>query len=266
MTHKPGLLPSIFTVSALLFLAIFSLSSTALLSQKQTTSSQASSNNLCRDNPAVPPDGYFWKANCVLSCTKNEDCPKNDTDARVNPDTSNWCYPFEESRCLRLEYVETNSPTISMTPTPTESGIFPTSTRSPTPTTVVSTPTPSPELTVSKAEPLRASLTPTTKPVVPTQTEQSKVTLEQNMLYIENVSSNKLIRVTGLELGNNVVRISEVLMPKRSYAYSFSNICGLFSNGGEASVAYYSSDDAFQTLKIKQIRLDCNKTEVMGIE
>ena len=86
------------------------------------------------------------------------------------------------------------------------------------------------------------------------------------MLYIENISGNKLIRVTGLALGSNVARISEILMPKRSYAYSFTDLCGLFSNGGEASVAYYSSEDAFQTLKIKQIRLDCGKTEIVGIE
>lgn len=255
MTHKPGLLPSIVTVGVLLFLAIFSLSSTALLSQKQTTSSQASSNNLCRDNPASPPDRYYWKANCALSCTKNEDCPKNDTDSRVNPDTSNWCYPFEESRCLRLEFVEN---TTSPTSTPVPSSTL--------------TPTPSTSLRTSPTTSLRASPSPIASPthvivtVAPTQKEQTKVILEQNMLYIENISGNKLIRVTGLVLGNSVTHISEVLMPKRSYAYSFTDVCGLFSNGGEASVAYYSSEDAFQTLKIKQIRLDCGKTEVMGIE
>lgn len=79
------------------------------LSSAQTTKGN------CRDNPYPPPTTdaknnfkYVWKADCVTEVSKqckiNDDCPKNSNDlSRVNPQTSNWCYEFEEgNRCMQL--------------------------------------------------------------------------------------------------------------------------------------------------------------------
>ena len=59
------------------------------------------SSEACRDNPpgATKPSGYTWAAYCDKKCSKNSDCPRNEGDGFVNPDTSNWCYG---GRCLKL--------------------------------------------------------------------------------------------------------------------------------------------------------------------
>lgn len=71
----------------------------------------------CSDNPPdapVPNSNYIWKADCNASqCSGNDSCPKNTSDPNnVNPDTSAWCYGFDDGanpRCMQLQYTGSHS-------------------------------------------------------------------------------------------------------------------------------------------------------------
>lgn len=183
----------------LLFLIIFFIIITGSISVYQYWfKPQASGSNVgrCRDNPVSPPAGYYWRADCSErgKCRQNSDCPKNTTDSRVNPETSNWCYGFEgdkgsweDWRCLKLEYIGEGRqgsvfPTLTNIPIPTLSiTLTPTTIPSITPSpTATKTPTPSPTKTPTPTS--TPTLTPTIT-LTPTPTIITDVNLQIKLRF-----------------------------------------------------------------------------------
>lgn len=73
--------------------------------QSSGGSSQQYDQGDCRDGAQVYKDGYTWISYCNKVCSKNSDCPQNTSDGAVNPETSNWCYGFNNGqapRCMML--------------------------------------------------------------------------------------------------------------------------------------------------------------------
>jgi|GEM_PF-4376209 len=124
-------------VAMLLLVAVIPF--TVYLAQKEQTIQQhAAYTGACRDmsmsdagTGSIGPDSDFrWKAlpyssPCTMACTNNTQCPGNTQQPnKINPNTSGWCYGFDNGttpRCIQLEYIGSNN---APTPVPTQPQSF----------------------------------------------------------------------------------------------------------------------------------------------
>lgn len=277
MTSKTGKQKIITVVSLGLFsvLTIFSLSSSVLLSRKETSYNTQAASNDCRDNPETAPGGYYWKADCYRACQSNNDCPKNFDQSEVNSESSNWCYGFTvgsggaDPKCLMLQYIggggaPANSPlpTQSNPPPNTPTATMPTFTPFPTstPRPIVTQIYPTSSIQIPTSINLPLSSTP-----VVTQAQESSKLLNM-YIYMQNLSTSKILRPLGLYLNGKNYPTSSLLIPGEIFSLDYRNECGWFIRSVNGYILYSSSEDSYSTIRSKQISLDCGKAEVIAIE
>ena len=95
--------------------------------------------------------------------------------------------------------------------------------------------------------------------------KNNKVFYEQKILYIENGSDSKSLKIKGLILGNSYQQLNRDLSGNTNFKYSLDTAC----NGNteiKAGLLYSSSEDDFRSDRYKNLVLSCYKTEIITIK
>jgi len=88
---------------------------------------------------------------------------------------------------------------------------------------------------------------------------------EQKILYIENGSDSKSLKIKGLILGNSYQQLNRDLSGNTNFKYSLDTA---FNGNTEikAGLLYSSSEDDFRSDRYKNLVLSCYKTEIITIK